>query len=217
MEITIDDKTIYVQVQYAKRKKTTLEITPEGLITVKAPKHTGEQEILKFVHSNAKTLLAHQNRLENRKYISNKKSYDEGENFLYLGKVITLNDILEVIPENEEEVQVELKKFYTKQTKKIVKERVQHYEKVIGVTAKGITVVDSAKAWGTCNSSKQLTFNYRLSMAPMSSIDYVVIHELCHILHLNHDRSFWRKVGMYDPDFKKHQEYLDRFGYVMTI
>ena len=217
MEITIDNKTIYFQVQYAKRKKTTLEITPEGLITVKAPKNTEEQEILKFVQSNAKTLLAHQNRLENRKYISNKKSYNEAENFLYLGKVVTLNDLLEVIPETEEEVQVELKKFYTNQTKKIVKERVQHYEKVIGVTSKGITIVDSAKAWRTCNSLKQLTFNYRLSMAPMSSIDYVVIHELCHILHLNHDRSFWRKVGMYDPDFKKHQEYLDRFGYVMTI
>lgn len=217
MEITIDNKTIYFQVQYAKRKKTTLEITPEGLITVKAPKHTEEQEILKFVQSHAKTLLAHQAQLVNRKYISNKKSYNEDENFLYLGKVVTLNDILEVIPETEEEIQAELKKFYTNKTKKIVKERVQHYEKIIGVNAKGITVVDSTKTWGTCNSLKQLTFNYRLSMAPMSSIDYVVIHELCHILHLNHDRSFWRKVGMYDPDFKKHQEYLDRFGFFMTI
>lgn len=217
MEIIIDNKTIFFQVQYAKRKKTTLEINPEGLITVKAPKNTAEQEILNFVKSNAKTILAHQDRLENRKYVSYKKNYNESENFLYLGKVVTLNDILEFIPETEVEVQAELKKFYTNKTKTIVKERVLHFEKIIGVCAKGITVVDSTKTWGTCNSLKQLTFNYRLSMAPMSSIDYVVIHELCHILHLNHDRSFWRKVGMYDPNFKNHQAYLDRFGFFMTI
>ena len=115
------------------------------------------------------------------------------------------------------EVQLVLKKFYTTQTKEIVKKRVKHYEKIIGVKAKSITVLDSPKTWGTCNSYKELTFNYKLSMAPLPVIDYVVIHELCHILHLNHDRSFWRKVGAFDPDFKKHEDYLSRFSSVMTI
>ena len=80
-----------------------------------------------------------------------------------------------------------------------------------------LPVVDSPRTWGTCNSNKDLTFNYKLSMAPTNVIDYVVIHELCHIHHMNHDRSFWRKVGMYDPNYKQHQAYLEKFGGVMTI
>lgn len=217
MQITLNDKTIYFQVNYTKRKNMVLEISPEGLITVTAPKNTEERELLKFMNANSKPLLALQNRLDDRKLVSRQKSYEESGNFLYLGKVVPLSDIIEVLPETEEETQALLKKFYTKQTKTIITQRVKHFEKIIGVSAKSITIVDTNKTWGTCNSHRQLTFNYRLSMAPMSAIDYVVIHELCHILHLNHDRSFWRKVGTYDPNFKQNQGYLEKFGYFMTI
>ena len=172
---------------------------------------------MSFMKAHSKALLDFQKRLENRKFISSQKSYNETENFLYLGKACTLNELLEIIPETEEEVQLALKKFYTTKTKEIVKKRVKHFEKIIGVKSKSITVVNSPKSWGTCNNLKDLTFNYRLSMAPLHVIDYVVIHELCHILHLNHDRSFWRKVGAYDSNYEAHQAYLARFGGVMTI
>ena len=217
MQININNQTIVFNVQYSKRKKFALDVTPEGHITVKAPSKSTEAEILDFVKSNAKVLLDFQTKLENRKYISKNKSYNEEENFLYLGKVHTLSELLECVPETEEAAQILLKKFYTKKTKKIVNQRVKHFEKVIGVKAKSITVVDSPRTWGTCNSFKELTFNYKLSMAPINVIDYVVIHELCHILHLNHDRSFWRKVGTFDPNYKAHEAYLSKFGYVMTI
>lgn len=217
MQITINDKEIVFNVQYGKRKKFVLEVTPEGHITVKAPSKSTEEEIFNFIRANSKALLKFQEQLDNRKYVSHKKSYTETENFLYLGKACTLNDILETIPETEEETQLLLKKFYMTQMRKIAKERVKHFEKIIGVKAKSVTIVDSPRSWGTCNSLKELTFNYKLSMAPLPVIDYVVIHELCHILHMNHDRSFWRKVGTFDSNYKAHQDYLARFGGVMTI
>lgn len=217
MEITISDISISFQVQYGRRKKMALEASPEGHIFVKVPTKTTQEEILAFMRSNAKQLLAFQKQLDSRKYIYNKKNYEGDENFLYLGKACTLPELLSEIPEDKEACANELKKFYTKQTKEIIKKRVKHYEKLIGVKAKSITVVDSKTSWGTCSSLKDLTFNYRLSMAPISVIDYVVIHELCHILHMNHDRSFWRKVGMYDTDYKSKQDYLAKFGGVMTI
>ncbi|MDO5293221.1 MAG: SprT family zinc-dependent metalloprotease [bacterium] len=217
MQIQINDQLITFQVQYAKRKKISMELSAEGHIFVKAPTKTSEESILEFMRSNSKILLDYQKRLDNRKYISSEKSYDDAENFLYLGRACKLTDLLEEIPEDDALIQAGLKKFYTKRTKEIVKKRVKHFEKVIGVKSKSITIVDSKSAWGTCNSLKELTFNYRLSMAPESVIDYVVIHELCHILHMNHDRSFWRKVGMYDAEFKQKQDYLAHFGGVMTI
>ena len=217
MEYKIDDTTITFQVQYTKRSSFDLTITPEGHITVKAPNHSSEEDIYKFLLKNKKPLLKVQQRIDNPIYISREKSYHEEENFLLFGKVYKLSELLPEIPETEEEIQLALKRFYTKKTKKIIKERVSYYEKIIGVKASGITIVDSVKAWGTCNSNRELTVNYRLSMAPLSSIDSVVIHELCHILHLNHDRSFWRKVGSYDPNYEKNHSYLDRLGFVMTV
>lgn len=217
MKIILNNKEIVFHVTYGKGKKMTLEMTPEGHITVKAPAQTTEGQICEFIKANAKPILTFQERLENRKYISSQKNYTHTETFLFQGKACQLSDLIEVLPETEEETQRLLKKFYTAQTKQIVKKRVKHFEKIIGVNSKSITIVDSPKAWGTCNHYKELTFNYKLSMAPLPVIDYVVIHELCHILHLNHDRSFWRKVGAFDPHYKEHEDYLARFGGVMTI
>ena len=217
MQIIINEVPIYFEVQFSKRSKINLDVSPEGYLTLKVPTKTSEDEIMTYMKSQSKFLLNLQEKLNNRKYISNQKSYDNEELFLYLGKGFPLHELLDEIPETEVEIQSQLKKLYTKKTKQYVKKRVTHFEKIIGVKAKSITVVDSPRTWGTCNSNKDLTFNYKLSMAPTNVIDYVIIHELCHIHHMNHDRSFWRKVGMYDPNYKQHQAYLEKFGGVMTI
>lgn len=217
MQMTIQDKQITFDVQYGKRKKMVLDTTPEGHITLKVPPKTTPQEINDFMQSKSKQLLQIKQEIENRVYLSNEKSYHEDELFLYLGKAYYLSQLLEEIPDSPSEIQKALQRFYMTQTQKIIKKRVSHFEKVIGVKAKSVTIIDSPKTWGTCDSKKQLTFNYKLSMAPIEVIDYVIIHELCHIFHMNHDRSFWRKVGTYDINFKKHQDYLARVGGVMTI
>lgn len=217
MEYQIEDTTITFQVHYTKRTSFALDISPEGHITVKAPKASTEEEICQFIYKNRKPLLKLQHRLDNPVYVTREKTYEEDENYLLFGKVCKLSDLLPEPPETKEEIQLALKKLYTKKTKRIIKERVAHYEKIIGVKASSITIVDSAKAWGTCNSKKELTFNYRLSMAPLPAIDSVVIHELCHIFHMNHDRSFWRKVGSFDTNYEQNHAYLDRLGFVMTV
>lgn len=219
MELTIQDRTIYYQVHYTKGTKEKLELTPEGHVTVSVPVNTPMWQIEKLVMRHKNKILKKYDALENRQYISSRKIYEEDENFLYLGALCKLSDIL---PEgsnlaSRDEIELTLKKFYTKQTKKIIKKRVSYYEKIIGVSPKSVTIVDTRGSWGTCNSLKELTFNYRLSMAPLESIDYVVIHELCHIYHMNHDRSFWRKVGSYDKYYKEHAAFLERYGMVMTI
>ena len=217
MQVIINEVPIHFEVQFSKRSKMTLDVIDNGYLTLKVPTKTSEQAIMDYMKSQSKFLLSLHERLQNRQYISNQKSYHEKELFLFLGKALPLHELLEDIPSTEESIQLALKKLYTKKTKQLVKKRVAHYEKVIGIKAKSITVVDSPRTWGTCSSNKDLTFNYKLSMALPQVIDYVVIHELCHILHMNHDRSFWRKVGMFDPNYKQHQAYLEKFGGVMTV
>ena len=128
-----------------------------------------------------------------------------------------LNELIETQGLSEEELKIKLKKFYIKSFKKIVNKRVKLYQEELRVKAKSIEVNESISKWGACTSTKKITFNYRLVMAPMESIDYVVVHELCHILHMNHDRSFWRKIGSVLPDYKKRQAYLENYGSLMKL
>lgn len=217
MKLTICNETFHVEVQYAKRKKIKLEATPEGHLTLKVPRHTSEEDIVAFLESKSEFLMNLRQKQKNKKFISNQKSYADEELFLYLGQALPLSQLLEEIPEEKDQIQQALQRFYTKKTKQYVKKRIPHFQTLIGVKAKSVTVLDSPRTWGTCNSKRELTFNYKLTMAPEMVIDYVIIHELCHIYHMNHDRSFWRKVGMYDPNYKQHQAYLETFGGVMTI
>ena len=145
------------------------------------------------------------------------KSYNDEGQFLYLGKLYFLNELIETQGLSEEELKIKLKKFYIKSFKKIVNKRVKLYQEELRVKAKSIEVNESISKWGACTSTKKITFNYRLVMAPMESIDYVVVHELCHILHMNHDRSFWRKIGSVLPDYKKRQAYLENYGSLMKL
>lgn len=217
MEIKFNDITITFQVEYGRGKKIKLLGTPEGHLTLKVPSHTPEHKILEFMNENKASLLAYHKKVTSSQVITHTKNYQTDELYLVDGKAVPLTDILNPIPSTDQEVQVALQRYYMKKTREIIKSRVKHYEKVIGVSAKSITIVQSQASWGTCNSKKELTFNYKLSMAPLAVIDYVVIHELVHILHLNHDRSFWRKVGSFDSNYKEHEEYLKKFGHFMTI
>jgi len=217
MKITLDDTEFVCHVQYTSRRSMSLGFTPEGLVTVLAPRGATEEDILRFLSDSKKKLLAFHRQQEGKRLINAQKEYTEGENYLLLGKACTAEELIGPLPSSPQELQAALKAFYTAATRKIVSERTAYHEGIIGVKARSVSVVFNPGTWGTCSSRKELTFNYRLAMAPPAVIDYVVIHELCHIRHMNHDRSFWRLVGSYDGAWRAHQEYLTRFGAFMTL
>jgi predicted metal-dependent hydrolase len=142
---------------------------------------------------------------------------ENNRKFLYLGKEYYLHELIDTGELSEEELKRNLKKFYISSCKKIVGERISKFQIQLRVKPKTIEVVESRTRWGSCNSNKKLTFNYRLAMAPLEVIDYVIIHELCHLIHMNHDRSFWRRVGSIMPDYKVKQEFLARHGHSMSL
>lgn len=95
-----------------------------------------------------------------------------------------------------------LKPIMTKLLKPLVEQYMAIYQPQLKLKAKSVTYEDSEVRWGSCNGKRELTFNWKLSMLPNSVVRYVVVHELCHMAHMNHDRSFWRLVGKLDPDYK---------------
>lgn len=126
----------------------------------------------------------------------------------YLGEMRLLDELISADGLSETELLDEVSKFYIKMSKQITKERTEIYQKSLGVVARSIRIDKIGKRWGSCNTKKEITYNYLIVTLPMDLIDYIVVHELCHIHHMNHDRSFWRKVGSVMPDYKKRMELL---------
>ncbi len=88
------------------------------------------------------------------------------------------------------------------ETRKLVTERVEHFNKFYKFKYKRISIRNQKSRWGSCSSKGNLNFNYRLIHLPLELLDYVVVHELCHLKEMNHSRKFWDLVGKGMPDFK---------------
>ncbi|WP_410515060.1 SprT family zinc-dependent metalloprotease [Paenibacillus sp. BR2-3] len=217
MKIEFENNIIEFNVQYGKRKKISLHIDSIGHITVKAPRDTSEEIIISAMEQHGKLILEKLQAIAKAQETPKTREYQDEGKFLYLGKEYFLHELIETGELDEEELKKNLKKFYFASCKKIVGERINRYQTELRVKPKTIEIVESRTKWGSCSSDKKITFNYRLAMAPVEVIDYVIIHELCHLLHMNHDRSFWRRVGSFMPDYKEKQEFLARHGQFMTL
>lgn len=94
----------------------------------------------------------------------------------------------------------------------ILKERVPHFAKLLGVTYGKVTVRNQKSRWGSCSSQGNLNFNCTLAKVPPEVRDYVIVHELCHRLEMNHSPAFWAKVEALVPDYKAHRQWLKENG-----
>ena len=97
-------------------------------------------------------------------------------------------------------------------TKVLVLERVQYFASVMGVSYNRISVRAQHTRWGSCSNKGNLNFNCVLSLVPPDVLDYVVVHELCHLRFMNHSGEFWLEVEKYFPDFKKCRKWLREEG-----
>ena len=86
-----------------------------------------------------------------------------------------------------------------------------------GLRPVGFTIRKQTTRWGSCSSKGTLSFNWRLMLAPPRVLDYVVVHELCHITHMNHSKDFWNKVESIMPDYKIYRDWLKKNGSTLTI
>ncbi|MCD4714106.1 MAG: M48 family metallopeptidase [Clostridiales bacterium] len=108
----------------------------------------------------------------------------------------------------DELIEKAVKSYYQKFVKKTVNEMIAKYQPLFKVKPRKITIETSLTKWGTCNSNRDLMFNWQLATVPLEVIEYIVVHEMCHMDHMNHDRSFWRLVGKLVPDYKVREAWL---------
>lgn len=110
-----------------------------------------------------------------------------------------------------------LEKRYKNAARSQFEKRVAFYHQITGGNYTSITVRDQKTRWGSCSSRGTLSFNYRLIFAPPAVLDYVVVHELCHLTHMNHSKAFWNMVATVMPDYRVYKKWLRDHGHELTL
>lgn len=232
---TYSGETISFNITYKKRTSMGIYIDAYGNVEVQAPKGTPVEHVLQLLEEKWDWIQQKSKEMKERVLGPKEKVYNDGESFLYLGKeypiqisldisikqdrVVFEGDKLHVYVKQleDEKVKQALKRFYYQECKVLVERSIQFYQSNFKTKPRSVRIADNNSNWGTCNSRLQLTFNWKLAMAPLEVIDYVVVHEMCHMVHLNHDRSFWRLVGKMIPDYKEMENWLALSSWKMTV
>jgi predicted metal-dependent hydrolase len=209
------------------RKTIALQIMDDGKLLIKAPLKVSNEAIMRVVLKKRKWIEDRIKEVLSRPR-AGKKEFVNGEGFWYLGRIYKLH----IVENQEEPLRFEngfflSKKFlpharevfiawYKKAALEKISQRVEFYAKMAGLKYGRIRITDAQRRWGSC-SGNNLNFSWRLIMAPLSVIDYVVVHELAHIEEKNHGKWFWTKVKVLMPDYEKYHQWLKENGHLLRL
>lgn len=221
MNIKIDE------ILRTKRRTITLQITSDGRLVIHAPLKTPRSLIERAVQQKSGWVLQKQNEisLKNQKYPP--KRCVEGEAFRIFGDdySLTYSDTAKevfakggklFVPERfRDNARVYIEKFYKSEAKRVLFERVAYYSAMYKIKYESVKITSALSRWGSCSSKGRLCFTWRLAMAPVLMIDYVVVHELSHIDHLDHSKAFWQRVGELMPDYTARREWFRNNSFLL--
>ncbi|MGC8690929.1 MAG: M48 family metallopeptidase [Caldisericaceae bacterium] len=216
------------QIIHSKRKTIAIEVTDRATLIVKAPYFVSKVAVNKVIEKHKSWI---NKRIAIAKTIEkpSSKGFVSGESFLYLGRTYRL---FIVYAQEEpfkfdnafylrEDMQPFAKdifiNWYRNEARKFISERVNYYSNLAGIKYNKVKITSAMKRWGSCSRERNLSFTYRLVMAPIFVIDYVIVHELCHIIEHNHSKTFWEHVKVILPGYKNARAWLNEKGQMLVI
>jgi hypothetical protein len=223
---------ISFELSFASRKTLAIRIHPDGRIAVAAPTGTRLVVIEGFVTSRAGWIMKHLAAIKQRPTtpIPEARRYVSGEQYHYLGtaypllveadpitRVVLLPDKLRLgirDPADTKRVQMLLVRWYRLHAERVFAERLgvclQQVAPLGITTAPPLAIRQMKTRWGSCTSRGKITLNLKLIQAPVELIDYVILHELCHLKEMNHSPRFWALVTHVCPDWRQRRKILNQ-------
>ncbi|WP_338928579.1 SprT family zinc-dependent metalloprotease [Roseomonas mucosa] len=219
----------------ARRKTVAISVGFDG-VRVLAPSDLDDDRVLGIVRKKGAWLLRKQAAYRELGGQPVAKEFVSGETFHYLGRQYRLKLIPDqtavttriaargstlvapVLPNGHESIQRAavrsgLRHWYRAHAIQNFPARARMIAETLGIPTPIVNVVDQSKRWGSCDSRGRIRLNWRLVMAPMPLVDYVIAHEACHVLEHNHSRRFWRSLETIMPDYEDRLRRLDRMGH----
>ena len=176
----------------SERKTLSVSIPPDCTITVRAPRSVSDSQIRRFLIEKQHWLIT--------KYLEAKQKQE----------TIPCSDLTDT-------QRAALTRRYIDAAKEYFPKRVAYFHQFTGGTYSRITIRDQKTRWGSCSSKGTLSFNWRLMLAPPAILDYVVVHELCHLRHMDHSPAFWQAVGEVFPDYASARKWLRKHGQELVL
>ena len=193
--LTLPEKGVALpcHIVFSNRKSIGIQIKADASVQVRAPFYVSKSKIESFIREKSDWIY--------KNYIQMSERNES--------TAIALTPLQKQQTES-------LKKRFQNAARVHFPKRCAELQKLTGGTYTKITIRNQKTRWGSCSQTGTLSFNYRLMMAPPAVIDYVIIHELCHITHMNHSKSFWNKVASVMPDYAIHKQWLKEHGHELT-
>lgn len=211
-----------------RRRTIALIVQRDGSLTVRAPLRMAEEDIRRFVESHSGWIARNQARAR-AAAPPPARQYADGETFLYLGQLYPLSIVARQRPALAFDgrafrlaesaipgAKAAFVRWYKARALEVLSERVQARAVQHGFTYQKIRISSARTRWGSCSSSGTLSFTFRLVMAPLEVVDYVVVHELVHTQVKNHSKTFWRQVEEIMPDYKTRRDWLKKNGRLLA-
>lgn len=227
--IKYENKTIAYTVNKAKVKNFYITIQ-NGEVVIKAPWYVTSSQIQEVVESKRQWIM--QKLQEYQTSPRKEKDYADGESFQILGESYTLNiyykdinnailnvengNIAIILPlryadaDNTEQIKKMIDKMYYMIAEREVEAAMEKTRKMVGLAPEEYRIKKTKSVWGSCSSNKKITINQNLMMYSRKAIEYVVLHEVCHLKYMNHSKNFWAMVEKYMPDYKEAEKELKK-------
>ena len=229
------DTIIQFDMSYSMRKSILISVEAPDKVSVTAPEGLSEHEIISRVKSKAKWIIQKLYEVKDIKTVTISKEFVNGESFMYLGRNYSLQlhvdstlkkpvvklyqgkFIVNTPTRDEEVIKKAMEAWYRSKAQEQIKERLKYYQSRVGTKPAKVTIKEQKKRWGSCSSKGNLNFNWRAVMAPSPVLDYIIVHELCHLMHLNHSKEFWNRLSSVLPDYEDRKNWLKKNGVRLNI
>ena len=222
MDVLVD------QLIRSRRRTISIIVKPDGQVIVRAPLKAPEGLIRQFVESKSGWINEKKAAAAQHVHLT-VRQFEGGEKFLLLGReyalrvvesqkaALTFKDEFILHQKAQPKAKIAFEKWYKAQALAILSERTQFYAAKFGLHYEKLRITSARTRWGSCSSRGTLSFTWRLVMAPLDVVDYVVIHELAHLKVKNHSAVFWAEVQKMLPDYKRHVAWLRKNGKFLSL
>ncbi len=212
------------------RKTIALIVRRDGQLIVRAPQRATNAQIMAFLEAKADWVRQKQAEAGQRQAEQTPRQFAPGETFYYLGEAYPLELVDRARPALElkdgrfrlsraaqPQAKAVFTRWYQQQARQVLEPRARELAAHYRLTFQQVKITSARTRWGSCSSKGTLSFTWRLVMAPQSIIDYVIIHELAHLIEKNHSSRFWVQVARMLPDYAARVKWLKQQGHRFTL